>query len=393
VGRVYEHVCCVSRAAGQAAGEEDHIDSIAVPTNGNAFTDRMRRTVTAPIWIVADDLTGAADAALPFWRAGHRARVVLDPAAPWPENPGVLSLCTYSRAMSETAAAAALRALAARLPRDGFVFKKIDSTLRGWIGAECVALLDEGPQRAAIFAPAYPSKGRTLGPDGVYRVHGVPLAETEFAPEITSLAADSTLPAFIAHHFGAHAPLVRVLAAQTDAELRAATASIDPSALWIGSPGLAVALAGPAVRPLLPSPPPMRERALAIVIAVGSRRAVAQRQVEALVAALSPGPLLLRPPDIPYDPVRAARIADDLGARAAEAACARGCGGLILTGGDTAAATCRHLGLASAEIVGEVEDGLPVLRAGEFHLVTKAGGFGDDRSLVRAHARLASFLV
>jgi uncharacterized protein YgbK (DUF1537 family) len=341
-----------------------------------------------PVWIFADDLTGSADAALPFWRAGRRAHVLFDPTAPWPENPGVLSLCTHTRAMNETDAASTLRNLARRLPPEAFVFKKIDSTLRGWIGAESSALLDAMPNRDAIFAPTYPSRGRTLGPDGIYRVHGVPLALTEFAPETTGLPADSTLPAFITRHFGARAPQVRTLAAENDEELHAAAAAVRSAAIWIGSPGLAISLAGPTSRPRPAPTPPTQIPGAAIVVAAGSRRTVTQRQVTALTTAVPAGLTLLRPPDTRYDPAQANAFAEDLGARAAAAAGSLGRCGLILTGGDIAAATCRHLGILSAEIVGEVEDGLPILRAGNTFIVTKAGGFGDDHSLVRAYHSL-----
>jgi uncharacterized protein YgbK (DUF1537 family) len=345
-----------------------------------------------PVWIFSDDLTGSADAALPFWRAGRRAHVVFDPTAPWPENPGVLSLCTHTRAMNETDAADTVRDLARRLPPRAFVFKKIDSTLRGWIGAESSALLDAMPDRVAILAPAYPSRGRTLGPDGIYRVHGVPLALTEFVAETTGLPADSTLPAFITHHFAARAPQVRMLAAENDDELHAAAAAVRVPAVWIGSPGLAIALAGPASRPRPAPTPPTRIPGAAIVVAAGSRRIVTQRQVGALTAAVPAGLLLLRPPATPYDPARANAFAEDLGARTAASARPLGRCGLIFTGGDIAAATCRHLGISSAEIIGEVEDGLPILRAGNTLIVTKAGGFGDDHSLVRAYHSLGLFL-
>lgn len=345
-----------------------------------------------PVWILADDLTGSADAALPFWRAGRRAQVIFDPTAPWPDNPGVLSLCTHTRAMNETDAAHTVRNLAWRLPPGAFVFKKIDSTLRGWIGAESSALLDVLPDRDAVFAPAYPSKGRTLGPDGIYRVHGVPLALTEFAPETIGLPADSTLPAFIARHFGARAPRVRTLAAENDDEFHAAAATVRSAAIWIGSPGLAIALAGPASRPRPATTPPVQVPSAAIVVAAGSRRTLTQRQVTALTAAVPTGLTLLRPPDTAYDPAQANAFAEDLGARTAAAARPLGRCGLILTGGDIAAATCRHLGIFSAEIVGEIEDGLPILRAGDTFIVTKAGGFGDDHSLVRAYHSLRLLL-
>ena len=298
--------------------------------------------------------------------------------------------------MSETAARSAVGDVAARLPPDSHVFKKIDSTLRGWIGAESSAVLAALPGRDAHFAPAYPSRGRTLGADGVYRVMGVPLAHTEFSPEINGLPPDSTLAGFIAQHFGSLAHRVRLITAQSDAELRAAVAAAPSSALWIGSPGLAIALAGEGAQPTPPSPVPACLAPAPIIVAAGSRRLVTQNQTTALEAAVTSTATsrlsLLRIAESPFDPLRSATLADELGARTAEAARATGARGLILTGGDIAAAVFRHLGVASAEIVGEVEDGLPVLRSGHLHFVTKAGGFGDDLSLVRAYYRLTQFL-
>lgn len=353
-------------------------------------------TVSGPVWIVADDLTGSADSALPFWRAGRRCHVVFDPASAWPPNPGVLSVCTHSRAMDEAAARAAVAATAARLPGDATVFKKIDSTLRGWIGAESCALLSALPGRRPVLAPCYPSKGRTLAADGVYRVAGTPLAATEFAAEIAGLPADSTLPAFVARHFGPRAADVAVIPASHDADFAAAVAAVTPPVLWIGSPGLAIALAGPGSRPTPATRPPPSLPAAAIVVAAGSRRSLTARQVATLAATVVPGSLhplrLLRIGEPDYDPAKSPLLADALGRRAAEAALRHGARGLILTGGDIAAATCRHLGITGAEIIDEVEDGLPVLRSGRWLLVTKAGGFGDEFSLVRAYAKLAALI-
>ncbi len=353
--------------------------------------------VPGPIWIVADDLTGSADAALPFWRAGRRCHVVFDPAAPWPANPGVLSICTHTRAMDESAARNTVAAVAARLPADATVFKKIDSTLRGWIGAESSALLAALPGRTAVLAPCYPTKGRSVGDDGIYRVGGTPLAATEFAAEIAGLPADSTLPGFVARHFGAHAPAVRVIPATTDAGFAASVATVTAPALWIGSPGLAIALAGPASRPQPAAPAPTALPAAPVVVAAGSRRSLTARQVDHLMRTVRPDGgrtlHLLGVDAAGYDPARSAACADDLGRRAAETARSVGASALILTGGDIAAATCRHLGVTAAEIVDEIEDGLPVLRAGPWLLVTKAGGFGDDHSLVRAYAKLAALIA
>lgn len=348
------------------------------------------------VWILADDLTGAADSALPFWRAGRRATIVFSPDARWPENEGVVSICTQTRAMSEPDARATLARLVPRLPSDGLIFKKIDSTLRGWIGAECGPLLERFSDRPAYFAPAYPSKGRVLGPDGVYRVYGEPLASTEFAAETVGVPTDSTLPGFMAQHFGNPAGRVTLLPAATVEGFRALVAAQPQPALWIGSPGLAMALAGAKSVPPPAAVAPKHLDPAPIVVAVGSRRTLTRQQTEALERLLpnpvAAGGALLRAPSGDYDPTRASAVANELGERAATAASRLGKCGLILTGGDIAAATCGRLGIQTAEIVGEIEDGLPILRAGAYLIVTKAGGFGEQGSLVRAYQSLAKLL-
>jgi D-threonate/D-erythronate kinase len=63
-------------------------------------------------------------------------------------------------------------------------------------------------------------------------------------------------------------------------------------------------------------------------------------------------------------------------------------GGLVLTGGDTAKAVCGELNVNEMELHSEVEAGLPFgrIKSGEkdFWAITKAGGFGNEDSLVKA---------
>lgn len=59
------------------------------------------------------------------------------------------------------------------------LFKKIDSTLRGPIGAELQVLLTAFPGRRILLCPANPFTGRTVR-GGVLHVQGVPLHLTEF---------------------------------------------------------------------------------------------------------------------------------------------------------------------------------------------------------------------
>jgi len=97
--------------------------------------------------IVADDLTGALDAAAPFARRGLATRVAcLAGALPaaLSEPADVVAVNTASRHLSADVAAAAVtaagREIAAAAP--DILFKKIDSTLRGQAVPETVALME-----------------------------------------------------------------------------------------------------------------------------------------------------------------------------------------------------------------------------------------------------------
>ncbi|UQZ73821.1 Hrp-dependent type III effector protein [Niallia circulans] len=62
--------------------------------------------------------------------------------------------------------------------------------------------------------------------------------------------------------------------------------------------------------------------------------------------------------------------------------------GLVLTGGDTAKAVCRELGVTEMDLYMEIEPGLPFgkirTETNSYWAVTKAGGFGQEDSLIKA---------
>ena len=150
------------------------------------------------ILIVADDLTGAADCAVQFRQAGFSAVVLTQPAShrsAW-TRAQVVSLSLNTRDASPAAVrriwerqAPAIRVLA----QDALVYHKIDSTLRGHPALEVRLLLSCLGAASAIIAPAFPKLGRHTV-DGVHRVDGLPLADTEYShhrrrPQPSSYAA------------------------------------------------------------------------------------------------------------------------------------------------------------------------------------------------------------
>jgi len=134
--------------------------------------------------IIADDFTGAADAGVQFATRGRMCALVTTAASVasdtgWAE---VVAFDAESRSLSREAAAHAVRSAVAALRAMGFdrFYKKIDSTLRGNLGAEIDALMEEAECELALVAPSAPRNLRTVVEGRCY-VAGRPLAETEYA--------------------------------------------------------------------------------------------------------------------------------------------------------------------------------------------------------------------
>jgi uncharacterized protein YgbK (DUF1537 family) len=163
--------------------------------------------MTPELGILADDLTGATDTGLQFAKGGRRACVSLT----WPVAATCDVLVVDLDSRARTALDARERAAAAtRSIRSGGtrrLYKKIDSTGRGNIGAEIEGTLDGYPCDGAIVCPAFPQLGRTVR-DGQIYVGGVRLDCTEFARDPLWPATSSALEAII--HRQSDLPLASV---------------------------------------------------------------------------------------------------------------------------------------------------------------------------------------
>ncbi len=136
--------------------------------------------------VIADDLTGALDTAVPFANKGITAAVTADMKA-LPAGPAgceVWVVNTESRHLQPGEAAERVRTAAGygRRCGAGYFYKKIDSTLRGNAGAELGALLRACRTAELMLVPAFPEMGRTVR-DGRLYVNGIPLGETGFAQD------------------------------------------------------------------------------------------------------------------------------------------------------------------------------------------------------------------
>jgi uncharacterized protein YgbK (DUF1537 family) len=217
--------------------------------------------------------------------------------------------------------------------------------------------------------------------------------------------------------------------AETDADLAAiaaAGANLGVSIAWAGSAGLArhvSRFAAPPGGPTRGEVGAMR-RGGPLLAVVGSMSTVARMQCATLAAepgsqrvAVGPDSLLAGPPAPGWASAERAleaaiQAAPEGGAivltidpeagpngtprRGVSAALARlaaaqvdRIGALLATGGDTAREVLTLAGIAELILLGEIEPGVPLALAGGRHaarplpVVTKAGAFGDARTLIR----------
>ncbi len=147
--------------------------------------------------VVADDLTGALDAALLIHAEGVRAPVVvgIDALLRLPTPPPTVILDVDSRGDPPEVAYSKVRKATRTLMNAGYTrfYKKISSTFQGHIGQELDAVMDETGVDIAIVVPAFPANKRTVK-DGHLYVKGVPVSETGVGRHPTSPIADSYLP-------------------------------------------------------------------------------------------------------------------------------------------------------------------------------------------------------
>lgn len=137
--------------------------------------------------IIADDVTGALDSASQFAKAGIAVVVYANGELPWdglPDNVRAAVVNTDTRHASPEQAYQTTKKLAQQGNAHGvrLIMKKIDSALRGNVGAEIQAVLDAGISNRLYLLPAYPEGGRTTE-KGIQYWNGVPIAETAYGKD------------------------------------------------------------------------------------------------------------------------------------------------------------------------------------------------------------------
>jgi len=406
------------------------------------------------IGVLADDLTGAFDTGVQFRSWGLSVEVLIGDVKDAKLVSDVVVVDTESRLVNKEDAYWRVYHSTEKLMQLGAerVYKKVDSTLRGNIGAELDAAMEASKAAFAFFAPAYPTYGRTTLA-GKQLVDNSPVEKTEYVDELGAKTSDIAsiigtqskrkvgLVGQEAVEAGVDAIKARVATLKkegvevavfdvlTEKHLIDIARSIGDVKLLVGSAGFASEVPlGLGMR----NPKPVlsvcgstrrlsrvqvrnlhdrlgfREIEIGITKLIDGEAAVkaeVRRCVGEAVAALNAGidvSLTSAPKEGSAEEfiahaqrhhIKEAEaklfIEEAMGEIASAILAEVEVLGLILTGGATGLMVCEKLGADRASIIDEIEPGIPLLvLSNGMPAVTKAGGFGVEDSLVQATQRM-----
>ena len=377
------------------------------------------------IAVIADDLTGAADTGVQFCRLARPNYLLAASAlatAQFPDSPKAVTVHTSSRHLPPLAARNAVTQAARALKsfQPSLIYKKIDSCLRGNLGPEIDALLEELGLEQAFVAPAFPAQGRLTIHDE-HLIHGIPLGKTEIAKDPINPVKCSLVSEVIAAQTCHDVGVVDIEAtAKGSKELEQAVSSLlkkgkkiivfdaceqehleniarlsldrYPGSLLVGSAGLALGLAEVVTQRQGKKQATSPSTQGSLLFVGGSASARLADQHEALVAqnqasqmildaemladpkareqrrkwgdeaavSLAQTNLVLRitPPEENKSKPSSEAVAQGLAQVAAAAALTSSPAGMFLSGGDTAQAVFEQLEVQAVELHAEVLPGL-----------------------------------
>ena len=340
--------------------------------------------------ILADDLTGALDAAAAFASPGCPVE------GRWDARPTTrrFAIDTGTRQALPQHASDAVRSGLGLLGGLDIAFKKVDSLLRGNTFAELAACAQSPNFVSRIVAPAFPAQGRSIV-GGELIVDSARTGQN-LASGLRVAGISATVTAPDADWPVAGLVLCDAQSSEDLAKVVRQGSAMTPPILWCGSAGLAMALAG-RHEPLQDPPRPemiivgsQTDRSRADLARLADRPDVAAIRI---TDAKNPVPrnaplsrrLVALSFDLPHlDPQEASSIYRRV-LRWLVSAVPAPAAALVI-GGDTASILVEAAGARNLEVVGAWAEGLPLsrVRGGLWDggwLYTKSGSF-DDRGLI-----------
>ncbi len=131
------------------------------------------------IAVIADDFTGAAEIGGIALKYG--LKVMIETEVKEVSDTDILIIATDTRSFAADEAFVEIEKITAEILKlqPEFIYKKLDSVLRGNIAVELAAQMEVTGKKRAIVVAGNPFFGRTIK-NGIYKINSVPLAETNF---------------------------------------------------------------------------------------------------------------------------------------------------------------------------------------------------------------------
>jgi len=222
------------------------------------------------IAVIADDLTGALDTGVQFRQWAYSVQLT-DNLEDCEADVAIINTDTRNKTPEE--AYRETYRVAEGISHD-IIYKKMDSTLRGYPGQELQAILDATGERKAILSPSYPPSGRRVK-GGRLHVGDKPITETEYineyrrkTSEIAMILETEAKVLCVSDPIGIAETGITVLDSETELDLF--KIALHRTRVMAGSAGLAEALCQ-----VLRAPSP-------VLTIVGSMRRETRAQVELL---------------------------------------------------------------------------------------------------------------
>lgn len=380
------------------------------------------------IAILADDFTGANDIGARLIEFGLNVATAFEFE---PVNEDVIVIDSETRNMPEHDAYATIKSLFLDIEKKGYdkLYKKIDSTLRGNIKEELRAILEIIPMEEKIYViPAFPQNGRVLINGNMY-VNGVLLHESNFGTDPVHPMKISEASAIC----GGEIIKLKDIRENLEESINNAKSRI---VIFDSEREDDIKLITEALvkmkkdRYIVGSAAPMRylpelwgQKRDKVLILSGSCNGVNKLQIDEFTAQYNEKfnvikfapfePMVIEKYDISKDflictcsnesdleksykyyteksisKLEGAKIAAKKSASfAAEIIKMYDIRKIIVTGGETAAALMKELGINKAYLAAEIQTGVPLVNSMDmkYSVITKPGGFGDKKIFFRCY--------
>jgi len=357
----------------------------------------MKKKYSPRIGVLADDLTGAGDVGVQFADRGLEVLldIDVDEIKHPPEDAEVWVINTNSRSDVPSKAAKKVRKAAEYLNewQADYIYKKIDSTLRGPVGAELEALMEVMKVDKIPLCAAFPDMGR-ITRNGYHYVHGEKLGESPYSRDIESPVKESNINRLLTLQMkGSERVLVKDASGDDDLEKLSRE---TPGTVFAG----AAAWAGKLADTWLTSTRKVKSVALSpgpVLAVSGSLNPVSLDQVRAWAeSGLQSVTVNDKGKDIDHEQDLLVKTLTEEGASDAKKLSRLACGlwnsagwdRVILNGGTTAYSFMVCIKISRVEVVRSLMKGIALIASDSKYFVLKPGGYGQTDTLKELARRL-----